>query len=97
MAVRDDRSDVKQTTTGFRGPLMVQSLTSAKSKFLSLNKCYWITGLSATGKTTLSKLLVEHFRSLGRTVVHLDGDEMRQILSDQAYTRQDRIALGMRY
>ncbi len=37
MTVRDDRSDVKQTTTGFRGPLMVQSLTSAKSKFLSLN------------------------------------------------------------
>ncbi len=36
MAVREDRSDVKQTTTGFRGPLMVQSLTSAKSKFLSL-------------------------------------------------------------
>ncbi len=36
MAVRGDRSDVKQTTTGFRGPLMVQSLTSAKSKFLSL-------------------------------------------------------------
>ena len=37
MTVRDDRSDVKQTTAGFRGPLMVQSLTSAKSKFLSLN------------------------------------------------------------
>jgi len=37
MAVRDDRSDVKQTTTGFRGPLIVQSLTSAKSKFLSLS------------------------------------------------------------
>ena len=37
MAVRDDRSDVKQTTTGFRGPLMGQSLTSAKSKFLSLD------------------------------------------------------------
>jgi len=37
MAVRDDRGDEKQTTTGFRGPLMVQSLTSAKSKFLSLH------------------------------------------------------------
>ncbi len=36
MAVRDGRGDVKQTTAGFRGPLMVQSLTSAKSKFLSL-------------------------------------------------------------
>ena len=36
MAVRDDRSDVKQTTTRFLGPLMAQSLASAKSKFLSL-------------------------------------------------------------
>ncbi len=42
MAVRDDRSDVKQTTTGFRGPLMVQSLTSAKSKFLSLHEEYYL-------------------------------------------------------
>ncbi len=40
MAVRDDRSDVKQTTAGFRGPLMVQSLTSAKSKFLSLHRLF---------------------------------------------------------
>jgi len=36
MAIRYGRGDVKQTTTGLRGPLMVQSLTSAKSKFLSL-------------------------------------------------------------
>ncbi len=42
MAVRDDRSDVRQTTTGFRGPLMVQSLTSAKSKFLSLYKLFGV-------------------------------------------------------
>jgi len=42
MAVRDDRSDVKQTTTGFRGPLMVQSLSSAKSKFLSLTVTYGV-------------------------------------------------------
>ena len=31
MAVRDDRSDVRQTTTGFRGPLMVQSRTASRS------------------------------------------------------------------
>ena len=36
MAVRDDRVEVKQTTAGFRGPLMEQLRTSAKSKFLSL-------------------------------------------------------------
>jgi len=65
--------------------------------FLKINKCYWITGLSATGKTTLSKLLVENFRSSGKFVVHLDGDELRQVLSDEVYTREERIALGMRY
>ena len=43
MAVRDGRGDVKQTTTGFRGPLMVQSLTSAKSKFLSLAKSKFLS------------------------------------------------------
>ena len=62
-----------------------------------MSKCYWITGLSATGKTTLSKLLVDNFRASGRVVVHLDGDELRQVLSDEAYTRDKRIALGMRY
>jgi cytidine diphosphoramidate kinase len=61
------------------------------------NKCYWITGLSATGKTTLSKLLVDNFHASGRVVIHLDGDELRQVLSDNAYTREERIALGMRY
>jgi adenylylsulfate kinase len=53
--------------------------------------------LSATGKTTLSKLLVDSFRASGKVVVHLDGDELRQVLSDEAYTREERIALGMRY
>ncbi len=49
MTVRDDRGDVKQTTTGFRGPLMVQSLTSAKTKFLSLTQehCYNILKIFA--------------------------------------------------
>jgi len=62
-----------------------------------MSKCYWVTGLSATGKTTLSSLLVVHLRSLGKTVIHLDGDELRQVLADKAYTREERIALAMRY
>jgi cytidine diphosphoramidate kinase len=62
------------------------------------NKCYWVTGLSATGKTTLSTMLVEHLRNSGKTVLHLDGDELRQVfLSENTYTRKERIALGMRY
>ncbi len=62
-----------------------------------MNKCYWMTGLSATGKTTLSKLLVEYIRSTGRQVIKLDGDELRRILADKSYTREERIALAMRY
>ena len=62
-----------------------------------MNKCYWVTGLSATGKTTLSSLLVTHLRGLGKTVIYLDGDELRQVLADEAYTREERIALAMRY
>jgi cytidine diphosphoramidate kinase len=62
-----------------------------------MNKCYWVTGLSATGKTTLSSLLVTHLRDLGKTVIHLDGDELRQVLAYQVYTREERIALVMCY
>ena len=61
------------------------------------SKCYWITGLSATGKTTYSNLLVNHFRSAGKQVIQLDGDELRQVFAAESYTREERIALGMRY
>jgi adenylylsulfate kinase len=70
-------------------------------KKISINKsqarCFWITGLSATGKTTLSKMLVNHLRENGRTVIHLDGDHLRSILSIQSYSKDDRISLGMMY
>ena len=35
-------------------------------------KCYWIAGLSATGKTTLSTLLGNHLRSTGKKIILLD-------------------------
>ncbi len=55
MAVRDDRGDVKQTTTGFRGPLMVQSLTSAKSKFLSLKYLFYFLDMSEKRKKPIQR------------------------------------------
>ena len=45
-----------------------------------MSKCYWATGLSASGKTTLSKLLVENFRSNGEKIILLDGDELRNFI-----------------
>ena len=62
-----------------------------------MSKCYWITGLSASGKTTLSELLVDHFRLSGRQVILLDGDELRQVFNHQAYRKEERIIIGMKY
>ena len=62
-----------------------------------MGKCYWVTGLSATGKTTLSTMLVKKLRSSGRQIIHLDGDDLRQVMSKKTYTREDRVSLGMRY
>ena len=60
-------------------------------------KCYWITGLSGTGKTTLSTFLVENLRSSGRQVIHLDGDELRTVFASFAYTKKERLELGFKY
>ena len=30
-------------------------------------------------------------------MIYLDGDDLRQVLADQTYTRKERIALAMRY
>ncbi len=71
MAVRDDRSDVKQTTTGFRGPLMVQSLTSAKSKFLSLGRTVLIEnpGGGAKAYAVNYKILVAGHETANKEVL----------------------------
>lgn len=51
----------------------------------------WLTGLPCSGKTTLSKLLASHLRSLKYRVELLDGDEVRLHLSQGlGFTRQDR-------
>ena len=59
--------------------------------------CFWITGLSAAGKTTLSQMLVEHLRSKGKTVILLDGDELREIFSNKSFSREDRLEIALKY
>jgi adenylylsulfate kinase len=41
----------------------------------------WITGVPATGKTTLARALVSALRSRGQAVLWLDSDELRSILT----------------
>jgi adenylyl-sulfate kinase len=43
----------------------------------------WITGLSASGKSTLARLFTERLRENGKACVLLDGDEIRSIFENK--------------
>jgi adenylyl-sulfate kinase len=51
----------------------------------------WITGIPASGKTTLAQGLQRALKSLDREVLLLDGDEIRRAVSaDLGFSRTDR-------
>jgi len=51
----------------------------------------WLTGLPASGKTTIARKLEEELRKRGLKVEVLDGDEVRRWLSPEAgFSREDR-------
>jgi adenylylsulfate kinase len=49
---------------------------------------YWFTGQPGAGKTTLAKYLVEHFPK--DNVVHIDGDDLRDIFKNKDYSESGR-------
>lgn len=46
-------------------------------------KTLWITGLSGVGKTTIAKLIVKQLRISGNIPIHLDGDQVRDVICDE--------------
>jgi len=51
----------------------------------------WFTGLSGAGKSTVSRLVAERLRAQGAKVEVLDGDEVREHLSNgRGFRKQDR-------
>jgi len=69
------------------------SVSTAGYTHLSAPVCLWLTGLPASGKTTLSKALAKVFAANGLSVELLDGDRIRAALSPQlGYSRADRHA-----
>ncbi len=51
----------------------------------------WLTGMSGAGKSTISEILVERLRALGRKVEPLDGDVVRTHLSKGlGFGKEDR-------
>jgi adenylyl-sulfate kinase len=58
---------------------------------LDTGRCYWFTGLSGAGKTTLANKFCEALRERGLTCLVLDGDVLRQRLNrDLGFSREDR-------
>ena len=54
-------------------------------------KVVWLTGLPASGKSTLGRALVADLLSRGQGAMLLDGDELREGLnSDLSFTREAR-------
>ncbi len=59
---------------------------------------YWLTGLAGAGKTTIGRLLTTRFRELGRQVIFLDGDIMREVLgATRGHSPAERQALARKY
>lgn len=55
-------------------------------------KCIWLTGLSASGKTTIANLLDKHLYTLGLHTYLLDGDNVRHgLCRDLGFAVTDRI------
>jgi adenylylsulfate kinase len=51
----------------------------------------WITGLPASGKSTIARALVRELRSRGVDVAVLESDALRQVLTPRAtYTEEER-------
>jgi adenylylsulfate kinase-like enzyme len=51
----------------------------------------WITGISASGKSTLGKYFFKKFKKRKKNTVFFDGDEFRKIFNDDIkYTLRDR-------
>ena len=61
----------------------------------------WITGMPGSGKSALAAQLTDHLRSNGQDCIHLDGDNLRQILNRENhasdYSLPSRLELAHLY
>jgi adenylylsulfate kinase len=50
----------------------------------------WLTGLSGSGKSTVSRRIYEELKGRGHAVEHLDGDAVRALFPGIGFTRPER-------
>ncbi len=57
----------------------------------NMNKIYWVTGQPGAGKTVLSYKLKEHLEDkMNKEVFHIDGDDLREIITNKDYSKEGR-------
>ena len=57
--------------------------------------CVWITGLSASGKTTVCGELAMMLKQKNLNPIVLDGDKLRAVLGTPGFTREERVENGL--
>ena len=55
----------------------------------------WITGISGSGKTTISKLIYKKFQKKYGPTIIFQGDELRKIFKFKDYSKLGRISNGL--
>ena len=57
---------------------------------------YWITGLSGSGKSTVSKNLIKLLTNIGHKPIYIDGDDLRKIIGG-GFSKNERCKQAQKY
>ena len=72
---------------------MIKKIIRNKNKGI----LFWITGLSGSGKTTISKKIKKKISYLYGPTIELSADDLRKILKFKKYTQKARIKYLLKY
>ena len=72
---------------------MIKKIIRNKNKGI----LFWITGLSGSGKTTISKKIKKKIAYLYGPTIELSADDLRKILKFKKYTQKARIEYLLKY
>lgn len=74
-------------------------LLSAESFHCPDGSCYWLTGLSGVGKTTIGLALLDLMRTHGLPTIFFDGDLLRESLGvlSPKHSTPERLKLALYY
>ena len=58
---------------------------------------FWVTGLSGSGKTTISKKIENRINKLYGPTIAISGDDLREIFKFNKYSKKERLILAYKY